>query len=99
MSDSSEPDVHLLLTALIFLQVQFAQQGRPAIAEAIEDHLRRLETCRDQLPPVLARALPRLRAQWQNFLATKRTGSTGASRRAFHTLAAVIPFRKRQPAP
>ena len=99
MSDASPPDADLLLTALIFLQVQFAQQGRTAIAEAIEDHLRRLEIHLDQLPPVLARALPRLRAQWQNFLATKRACNKGAMRRTIHSPAVVIPFRKRRPVP
>lgn len=89
MDASPEPDPMLLLTALLFLQIQFARQGCRPLADAIADHLRRLDARRADLPPVLAAALPRLRQQWLRMLhAGVATPGTRLARAASN----VVPF-------
>ncbi|MBI2800601.1 MAG: hypothetical protein HYX63_10035 [Gammaproteobacteria bacterium] len=86
-------DPNLLLTALMFLQVQFVQQQRLPIAFAIEDHLRRLDRIGQQLPPLLAHALPRLREQWRKHVLERSIRATAeAVAHACPTSAVVIPF-------
>jgi len=63
----NDHDPYLVLAALTFLLVQFAQQRRAGIADAIADHFARLEAMADHLPAVIAKALPRLRSQWCTF--------------------------------
>jgi len=82
-------DPELLLAALLFLQTQFARQRRPAIAVAIDDHLRRLEILQNRLAPVIARAVPRLRTQWQTVLAEQLNDARDA---VAAMSATVIPF-------
>lgn len=87
MDASREPDPMLLLTALLFLQIQFARQGCRPLADAIADHLRRLDARRAELPPVLADALPRLRQQWLRMLHAGVATPAGA-----RVAANVVPF-------
>lgn len=89
MDATREPDPMLLLTALLFLQVQFARQGCRPLADAIADHLRRLDARRAELPPVLADALPRLHRQWLRMLhaSVVTRGTRGA-----HPASNVVPF-------
>ncbi|MGE0337560.1 MAG: hypothetical protein AB7O21_17160 [Gammaproteobacteria bacterium] len=68
MQSSSHPDAGTLLSALVYLQIQFAQQRRLAVAEAIDAHLALLEAHPEGLPLALVRSLPQLRAQWQAYL-------------------------------
>lgn len=100
MNDSppESEDPNLLLTALMFLQVQFVQQDRIAIAFAVEDHLRRLDRLKHKLPSILAGALPRLREQWRKCVLERSINATAeAVERARTTSAVILPFPRRGP--
>lgn len=92
-SPTEGDDPNLILTALMFLQVQLVHQERIAIAFAVEDHLRRLDRLSHQLPPILARALPRLRQQWRKYVLERSIRATAETvERARTPSAVILPF-------
>lgn len=80
----------LLLAATFFLMTQYALQRRPAVANAVVEHMERLMECAGDLPPRLMLALPRLRDQWhENFARGGRVPEVLQPARS-----KIIPFRR-----